>query len=303
MVHKSCTKTYDKPEKLMNRPLIHSVLFVLYFFFLLPHHSPQAWADLPENINLVPHKALYDLKLSSTKSGSPLVNLSGKMFYEWQPDCDGWLSSHRFDLQYEYADSPAVRITNNFSTYETLDGQNMHFSVVKKRDGILFQELRGHANLRKNQGDAVNGEAVYTIPTSLTFDLPPNTVLPMGHTLGVLEHIKNGKTVYNSTIFDGSDENGPVEINAIIGQPKVLSDIDLGNEEIDYALLEGPVSPINLAFFPLSENLTIPEYEMSITFHHNGIISDMLITYDNFSVRQNLVALEKLETACPGKDK
>jgi hypothetical protein len=43
---------------------------------------------------------------------------------------------------------------------------------------------------------------------------------------------------------------------------------------------------------------------MSLVFHENGLISDMLIEYDDFSVTQKLVALEKVDAAsCSEKNK
>lgn len=41
---------------------------------------------------------------------------------------------------------------------------------------------------------------------------------------------------------------------------------------------------------------------MSLIFHENGVVSDMVVEYKDFSVTQKLVALEPLSDACgPGK--
>ena len=50
--------------------------------------------------------------------------------------------------------------------------------------------------------------------------------------------------------------------------------------------------------FPLHSESEVADYEMSIVFHENGVISDMFIEYDDFSVRQKLLALEPLESGC-----
>ena len=76
---------------------------------------------------LVPHKALYDISLVATRSGSQVVNISGQMFYEWKPTCEAWITDHRFSLFYEYADSPGMRITSDFSTHETYDGNLFNY--------------------------------------------------------------------------------------------------------------------------------------------------------------------------------
>jgi hypothetical protein len=244
----------------------------------------------------VPHKALYDIRLAGTRSGSQIVNISGRMLYEWRPKCDAWESNHRFDLSYEYADSPAMRITSDFTTYETHDGKTMNFSSQRRRDGALFEELRGYAALEENG----TGKAVYTKPENLVFDLPAGSVFPMEHSLKVLENIQKKNRFYKAVIFDGSDQEGPVEINAFIGKPvNALAALE-GKKlpSVDASLLKGAARQVRLAFFPLREDSPASDYEMTMEFLENGIISDMLIEYHDFSVSQKLVALEKLSGGC-----
>jgi hypothetical protein len=51
-----------------------------------------------------------------------------------------------------------------------------------------------------------------------------------------------------------------------------------------------------MAVFPLEgEDTATSDYEMTLVFHENSVISDMLVDYDDFSVAQKLVALEKIE--------
>ena len=240
---------------------------------------------------LVPHKALYDIKLVGTRSGSQIVNISGQMLYEWQPACEAWVSKHRFDLSYEYADSPAMRITSDFSTYEDFDGAALNFASQRKREGQVFEKLRGLATLDEQKG----GVAEFSLPEDLEYEIPEGGVFPMGHTLGLLKSMAAGDKFYNATIFDGSDDKGPVNINAFLGQelqdpPEVEE-----SEDIDQALLSLPARQIQLAFFPLEDEVAMADYEMDLVFHHNGVISSMLVKYADFSVFQTLKALEGLE--------
>jgi len=140
---------------------------------------------------LEPHKAIYDINLIATRSGSPIINISGKMFYEWKPSCEGWITNHRFNLFYEYADGP---------------GRN---------DGVR--------------------KAIFSIPEDVSFDLSENTNFPMMHTVKMIQHMLNNDKFFNAIVFDGSDDE-----------------------------------------------------------HSNGVISDMEVDYDDFSVSQQLIALEKI---------
>lgn len=250
--------------------------------------------DSVEKAEFIPHKALYELELAGTKSGSQIVNITGQMFYEWYPSCDGWISNNHFTIFYEYADLPGFGVSSDFSTFESFDGQKMDFTSQRKRDRVVLSQVRGYAE--KNNKTGENGKAAFSIPYGLNYELPTGTFFPMEHSLSVLKAKKAGKKFYNATVFDGSDENGPLEINAFIGrevEPNIVM-----NKDIDADLLKSPASSIRLAFFPLKDSASSSDYEMSAVFHDNSVISDMLIDYDDFSVHQKLVALEKLEGTC-----
>lgn len=241
-----------------------------------------------------PHKALYDIRLSGARSGSQVLNISGQMFYEWQAVCDAWITNHRFNILYEYADSAPMRITSNFSTYEPFDGQSLNFTSQRKRDGEVFEEIRGSASISDNG----SGEAVFTIPSDLQFDLPQGALFPIAHSLAVAEKIREGQKFYAATIFDGSDEKGPVSVNAFIGKALEPGKLKHQFPAIDTELLSSPAHAVRLAFFPLHDEELTSDYEMNLVYHENSLISDMLIEYDDFSVAQKLIAAEPVENGC-----
>ncbi len=271
------------------------------FLWCLCVSSFPAYAvlDPAREAGFIPHKALYDIYLSSKKSSAKVANIHGKMVYEWQPSCDAWVSSHHFDVTYEYAETPPMRITSDFSTYESFDGKGFNFTSQRKREGLVFEELRG--NVVAQDTDYPN-EAVYSIPEDLVFELPEGTLFPMAHTLDVLDKIKGGQKFYNATMFDGSDEEGPVDINSFIGKSASFTPDEEYKKHIDTTLVENEAWKLRLAFFPLSSFEETSDYEMSVIFHENGVISDMEIEYDDFSVVQKLVAIEKLGSNCEVDD-
>lgn len=243
---------------------------------------------------LTPHKALYDIKLVATRSGSQIINISGKMYYEWKPTCDAWITDHRFSLFYEYADSPGMKVTSDFSTFETFDGESFNFSARRKRDNTLYQELRGKASVA-DKGGVQEGKAEFSMPENLDFDLSSGAMFPMTHTLEMIKKAKADKKFFKAVVFDGSDDEGPVEINSFIGKPVNALKILPPNEDLDMSLLNTKAWKVRMAVFPTADDGALSDYEMSMVFHENGIISDMLIDYDDFSVTQKLVALDKVE--------
>jgi len=280
---------------------MNSLRFSLLLISAMTMMSAPSFAGAADGAKgLVAHKAVYDIDLVATHSGSQILNISGDMTYEWKPSCDAWVTDHRFKLFYEYADSPGMRIASDFTTYEKFDGSDFHFSSRRHRDGEMYQEIRGSAD--SHAGKA--GKAVFSMPTGVKYDLVSGTKFPMGHTLEVIKRAESGNKFYSAQVFDGSDEEGPIEINTFIGNT-VSSDERAKGAKIDSSLLDGRAWSMRMAVFPAKDQEEESDYEMQMVFHENGIISDMIIEYDDFSVKQKLISLEKITAdpcGAPSKD-
>ncbi len=277
----------DVRYNLLNLIVVFAGVFLLFI--------PSAVADPATKMGFVPHKALYEIKLSSKKSSAKVANISGTMFYEWQPSCDAWLSNHKFDMTYEYIEVPTVRVVSTFSTVEGFDGNSFNFTSQKKQGEAIIQELRGSV---QRPSPSSKSEAVYTMPKELSFSLSGGTMFPIAHSMDVMRRIKNGEKFFSDDSFDGSDEDGPVQINAF-----VLKKVDYLNPKkmvgaINEDLLKGDQWKLRLSFFPLASEGEVADYEMSLVFHENGVMRDFVVDYDNFSVTQKLVALEELPGVC-----
>lgn len=264
------------------------------FFVVQP---VQAKLDRASEMGFIAHKAHYEIKMASKKSSANVSNITGTMIYEWQPSCDeAWVTTHNFDMMYEYREIPPMRLTSHFSTRETFDGQKFNFALQRKRNGTVYEEVRGNAYTNK---DDQKGKAEYTKPAELVFTLPEGTLFPTSHTMAVVDQIREGRKFDNLTLFDGSDERGPVDVNTIV-LSKAKSEGDAANSEnIDQELLKAQNWNLRLAFFPLIDPTNDQaDYEISVNFHENGIIRNMKIDYKDFSVVQNLTMLELIDTSC-----
>ena len=247
---------------------------------------------------LAPHKALYNIEMTAKRSSSQVLNIHGQMFFSLTPSCEAWTTDHRFNLYYEYADSEPMQITSDFTTYEPLDGNSFDFNSRRKRDGEMYQQLRGTA-LRDDKG---GGSVTYTEPAGLRFDMPAGGLFPMAHTTAMMNNIQAGQKIFNAAVFDGSDEEGPLEINTIVGKAvNVMATMQPG-PAIDTTLVNSPARRVRMAFFPMNNDNETSDYEMDVVLHDNGVISDMMVDYGEFSVSQTLVALEKIPMPTCVKD-
>lgn len=257
--------------------------------------AQPAAADPALDAGFKPHRAAYDIRLSAKKSSAKVANISGTMLYEWKPSCDAWVTNHKFDMMYEYVEVPTARVVSTFSTYESFDGKSFNYTSQKKQGDFVIQELRG--NVERDDA-AAESVAVYNMPAELTISLPAQTLFPVAHSLDVMKRIKAGERFFATTTFDGSDEDGPVEINTIVLKEDVYTPLAEPKEALDESLLKGKGWKIRAAFFPLAVNDEIADYEMSLVFHENGVMRDLEIDYGDFSVTQTLVALEEVSGGC-----
>ena len=136
---------------------------------------------------------------------------------------------------------------------------------------------------------------MYRLPENVKYDLAKGTLFPMAHTIELIRRAEEGDKFFSAQIFDGSDEEGPIEINSFIGKSIKPEAGLLKNAKIDKSMLDGKAWNVRMAVFPVKDREEESDYEMTMSFHENGVISDMLIDYDDFSVKQKLIALQKID--------
>ena len=271
-------------------------IIVISVIFLAPEKEIISMevekANIKHNFDYVPHKALYQVQLVSKKTASDINNIHGKIFFEWKNGCDGWITSHQFNLIYDLIDTESMNIISDFSNFESYDSKNMNFSARIIENGTIVEDIRGSSNKLGN-GEV---KAILSKPSELELKLDKNTLYPNEHTIQILEEIKKGTKFFNSSVFDGSDRKGSVNVNSFIGkQVNALANIKT-SPDIDTFLINNNAWKVRMAFFTNDEpENEYSDYEMNVTLHENGVISDAFIEYNDFTIEQKLIALERLE--------
>lgn len=240
------------------------------------------------------HKVLYEINMISVASGAGVVGIHGTMYYEQGAACDAWTTDQRFTMEYQYPERSPVNNTNHYVAWESKDGQSFEFNSEREENGRPAEFLRGSVP-RNADG---TGQAKYTRPGELKFDLPKGYFLPTQHTAEVLRHARAGDKFFSAILFDGTDEEGPVEITTAISgkvtpdEVKKLFAQDAG--KIDLSLFASDAWHVRMAVFPLKDEDMMPSYEMDIILHGNGVVSHSIVDYKTFKVEQRLKTAERL---------
>lgn len=236
---------------------------------------------------VAPHRALYQMQLAGTRTGSSVTGVNGRMVFEWADACEGWTIEQRFQLTFQYAEGNRVEMVTNYATWETKDGLAYRFNVRRLMNGEVDEEVRGDAAI----DPAGQGRVRYVRPEAREEPLPAGAMFPTAHTLELLRAAKANERFVARVVFDGSDNEGPSEVSAAIGAgtaPRVTL------QGAGAALLTGRMYPVRMAFFPVASGNPEPQYEMTLWLLENGVAEQILIDYGDFRVQGTLRELEAL---------
>jgi hypothetical protein len=249
----------------------------------LPVEASQALKDF------APHRALYSMSLGNTENDSGIVDVEGRMAFEWREDCDGWVVEQRYAMRYFGASSSVREVDTTFTTWESKDGKRYRFFVTNNPGSGSPPKIEGFAS---HPGENGTGMARFTVPDETDFELPAAVLFPSAHTFAMIDAAIAGGKFFAAPMFDGSEVEGPTSVSAVMGLER--TDMDS-----DKPLLKGRHWPIRMAFFAADSKGSEPTYEMSATMHSNGVASDLILDYGDFTVKVELKTLEAIpKPAC-----
>lgn len=247
-----------------------------------------------QSAGLVSHKALYSVTMTNARAGGEYLDVSGKMLLQFTDACDGWTTNQKSLLRTLLADGSEENSNSDFTSWESKAGDSYTFSV-RQVQGNDVTEFRGRA---KRSGANGSGTAEYTKPERKIYRLPPHFFFQTAQQIRLLEYAKKGDKFFNGALFDGSEGGGAAQFNAV-----VLKSMAAPEHKVKSVLLDVPAHRVRIAFYPpegtnpdgarvSAETGEQPEYEMTMTLHDNGVVSDYDYDYDEFSVHGRLEAIE-----------
>ncbi|WP_120496359.1 EipB family protein [Kiloniella sp. EL199] len=235
------------------------------------------------SIDLLLHKATYELRLNSSYQGA-ISSMGGQIEYDLTSDCRGWLMTNELEMNLVYSTGQSMQMDLKINTWEALDGKRYRFTVLQ--DGNLSGKSRyigksSHEKPKSNSGTNVLAEI--TEPEKQSVELG-DVIYPSAFLKDIILAAQNGETALNRTVFDGTAELDAFKVSVII-----LPNTD----EDDTSELEGKASwKVFLAFYDLKSKSTLPTQEQTLTLYENGVVSAIDLDFGDFSVKGKLTGLE-----------
>lgn len=266
--------------------------FVVFSAVIAGGAPAHAAASLP----FLSHEAVYDLSLVKSRGGSSIDSARGRIAYSFSGNaCEGYTTDFR-QVSELYAGEGKATVSDMRSTsWEDAKGSSYRFKI----------------ETRMNEGDAtsVNGSAQRTgdhitvklkEPVAKTFTIDGSVVFPTEQVRRIIAAAKQGKSLLELTVYDGSD-NGEKVYNTltVIGKPQTG---DEGVTSPDASTSNDVMKkvtrwPVTVSYYDRDNKTNsgeqTPVYSMSFQLYENGVSRKLVLDYNDFVIAG---AMSKFET-------
>ena len=255
--------------------------------------APQmAWSAGFEVI--APHRAVYDIKLEKASERSGIKTMKGRIVYEVRGnECDGISLKYRFLTRVSTGRDQFLS-DQHTSTFESADGQSFNFVTKSFLNEQLEETIKGHAR-RTDNGISVK----LTQPKPQKFEFP-NASFMTAYLVKLIELGRQNEHFLREDLYDGSDGGDEtIKTSSVISAEKSVSDSkDEMNEQIKSTLKGIGAWSVSMSYFDKIQDKSgegIPIFESTFMLYENGISSDLLMRYPDYSLRGRLVELEMFD--------
>ncbi len=243
---------------------------------------------------IAPHRAVYDVRLVDSSQRSGIKSMNGRMVYEIRGnECEGMSLRYRFLTNVTTARDQFLS-DQHTSTFESPDGKSFNFLSKSFLNEQLERTIKGKAR-RSEKGLSV----VLEKPAARIIEFAEADFLTT-HLVKMIELAKSGEHYLRGDIFDGSDNGDEVvgTSSFISGAKTVFDSKDGLKAQIVTSLKDIKAWPVSMSYFAKTENATgerLPIFETSFLLFENGVSSDLVLNYPEYTLSAKLSELELFE--------
>jgi hypothetical protein len=260
----------------------------------------QAGAAQAATVPLASHRAVYDLKLAQSRGKRPMSAVRGRILYDFTGSpCEGYALQFRQVSQLDSGEGKVALSDLRATSWEEGAAKRLRFHS----ENFLNEQLRDAVDGQAERRDSGIGIKL-TKPADKSLDFRADAVFPTEHVRHIIVAAREGKTVYEAVVYDGSDSGEKLyDTLAVIGkaippQERVPTDAAAGQAALA-ALTRWPVT---ISYFDKSKNggEQTPIYAITFELYENGVSRALLLDYGDFVVAGEMTQLEIKDTKpCP----
>lgn len=247
------------------------------------------WAQ--PRIELAPHRAVYDLKLSQARGNRPIESVRGRILYDFSGSrCEGYALQFRQVSEIDLGEGKTLTTDLRATTWEEGAAKSFRFKSENFINQNLADAVDGNAQ-RRNAGVAVT----LTKPGNKKFDIEAAIIFPTDHMRRIIEAAMAGKTILELPVYDGSETGEKIyDTLTVIGQPiapeKKPDDV-AGRTDGLSRLTRWPVS---ISYFDRAKKIgeQTPVYSIRFEIYENGISRSLSLDYNDFVIAGEMTSIE-----------
>jgi len=244
---------------------------------------------------LVPHRAVYDMKLGDTEEQSGVAALNGRMVYDFSGNaCDGYSVNFRFVTEFQDTSGGSQITDLQTTSFEEPHAESYQFLSKTFVDQKLVEETRGTA--RAGSGTKT---VELKVPAEKSLEIGSDVLFPTEHLLAILKAA--GKEVHfvAADIYDGAETGEKVYATTTVIGSKAVNDPGADAGKPAASLSGMNYWPVTVAYFdPSAENASgelLPVYQLAFRLYQNGISSHLELDYGDFIIHGSMASLELYE--------
>jgi hypothetical protein len=246
-------------------------------------------------VEFASHRAVYELTLAQSR-GNSTVAARGRILYDFSGSaCEGYALQFRQVSELDNGEGKVTLSDLRSTTWEDGTAKKFIFKSQNYLNETMVDTVDGQAE-RQGNGVAVS----LTKPADKKFDLEAAIAFPTEHMRRIIEATREGKTILEIPIYDGSDKGEKVyNTLTVIGREiapneRVPTDAAAGKRALA-ALRRWPVT---VSYFDKASPTgdQSPVYSIAFELYENGVSRALMLDYNDFSIRGELTSIDIRDT-------
>jgi len=245
-------------------------------------------------VALAAHRAVYDLKLATTRGKRTLQSVRGRILYDFTGSaCEGYALQFRQVSELNGGDGKVTVSDLRATSWEEGAAKRLRFHSQNYLDQRLRETIDGQA-VREQAGVAVR----LTRPGEKAFDVKTEVVFPTEHVRRIIAAARAGKTLLQVAVYDGSDDGQKIfDTLAVIGKPIAAG----GPQPGDALKGREPFAkltrwPVTISYFDRAAaskpGEQTPVYAITFELYENGVSRALMLDYGSFVLSGEMTAIE-----------
>jgi len=251
----------------------------------------------------VPHRAVYDLKLSKSNGSHGIEAVRGRILYDFSGNsCEGYELQFRQVSELDSGEGKRALSDLRSTTWEDGEAKKFRFNSENLTDDKTADEVDGHA---ERETTAVKVDL--TKPKGKNFSIPVGAVFPTEHMRRIIAAAREGKSILEFPVYDGS-ETGEKLYNTLTVIGKAIAPGQKPPEDATAtqpALAKLTRWPVSISYFEQEDEKAqqggeqTPVYTISFELYEDGISRALQLAYSDFTISGEMTSLElKKEKPC-----